>query len=675
VPALRAAQRHFEEAVRPWLGRVDWPRVRVAVGLGICGLAALFAWRASATAASGRPDEADALFVYALVIGFVGLLTVDARSLPPREWTWSQRPWGVGLVVIGVAAVLVATALQMGRVPVQIVTLIWLVSLVAVACGVAMIDRAGIEARFVHLAALAAVMFLALALRLVDLANVPSYVSFDEAVTGNQARLILAGGISPVFGLGWENLPALAYATHAATVAIFGDNLFGLRMSSLLCGMLSIGLLYLLARRLWGSRVALLASVLFAFSAWHIHFSRAGIHEGQAPFAILLAAYLLVRGLQDRSVLALVLAGFALGASFELYTGARLAGVLVAVYLIYRAVFERGFLRTHARRLPALLIGAAVFIAPMVIVWSRTPDGFAVRSRVNILLPSNMSHSMNALHVDTVWDVLGHQLRSGLEVLAVRGVSGLWAMDHFGDPGPLLDPWTAGLVAVGLIAILLRPRSSNSVLLAAWLVLGVLLSAVLTVDQPDPGRMVAVLPAIVLVAALALDEIWRGATYVSGRIGNALAPVIVVVLLGLILHANVDDYFRVFPERLPATPMTLASMHAARMSDDYRTYLVGSGDWSFDNEVARYFAPNVEAVNVKDGRLNVPLERIPPVKGIDFLVEGSESAAEPRLAPIRAAYPGGVTEVVSQSNGIPAFVSYQVENSTLAAARPDAIRE
>ena len=72
---------------------------------------------------------------------------------------------------------------------------------------------------------------------------------------------------------------------------------------------------------------------------------------------ILLAAYLLVRGLQDRSVLALVLAGFAVGASFELYYGARLAPVLLGVYLTYRAIFERDFLRIHARRLTALLLG------------------------------------------------------------------------------------------------------------------------------------------------------------------------------------------------------------------------------------------------------------------------------------------------------------------------------
>jgi hypothetical protein len=345
------------------------------------------------------------------------------------------------------------------------------------------------------------------------------------------------------------------------------------------------------------------------------------------------------------------------------------------VYLAYRAISERDFLPTHARRLTALLLGAAVFLAPMVIVWSRTPDGFASRARVNVLAPNNLVHSMHALGVDNVWAVVGHQLRAGLEALAVRGIYGMWPADHYGDPTPLLDPWTSGLLAIGVIAIFLRTRSSSGVLLTTWLLLGILLSAGLTVDQPDPGRMLALLPALVIVASLVLDELWRGASHLYGRMGEALFAVPVVVVLGLVLHANVDDYFRAFAQHQPATPLTLASTYAARIGDDYRVYMIGSGNWSLDGDLPRFLVPNADAVNVKDGSLELPLERIPQAKGVVFVVEGSESDAERRLAPIRAMYPGGVTDVVSQTNGKSAFVSYQVENSALSSTQPDTIRE
>jgi 4-amino-4-deoxy-L-arabinose transferase-like glycosyltransferase len=620
-------------------------------------------------AKAGQPAEADSLFVYVAMVGCVGLLVADLRSLPSTDWSWNKRGLGAGLLMTGVLSACVATALQIQHLPVQLVTALWLLALIAITGGVAMIESAGSQSRFVQRAALAFTMCLALALRVADLNSVPAFVSFDEAVVGNQARLILNGQLPSVFGVGWEKLPALSFATYAATMAIFGDNLFGLRMSSVVFGVLSVGLLYLLVRRLWGERPAVLASVLLACSAWHIHFSRAGDHQVQAPFVLLLALYLLVRGVQDRSILAMLLAGFAVGASLELYYGARLTPVLLGVYLAHRALLQRDFLRVQARGLATLLIGAVIFLAPMAIVWSRTPDGFASRARVNILLPENLSHSMDALHVDNVWAVVGQQLRAGAEVLGVRGVWGVWPADHFDDPTPLLDPWMAGLVAVGIVAILLRPRSSGSVLLAGWLLLGLLLSAGLVVDQPDPGRLLAFLPALVIVAALALDEIWRGASFLSGRLANALLPLPILLVLGLVLYANVDNYFRVFPEHQPATALTLASEYAARMGDHYQIYMIGGSNWSLDNEVSHFLAPDADAINVKQAALQLPLEGVPGGKGAAFVIEGSQSDADGRLAPIRTIYPGGFGDVVSLANGKPAFVSYVIDNSALVGAQ------
>ena len=243
--------------------------------------------------------------------------------------------------------------------------------------------------------------------------------------------------------------------------------------------------------------------------------------------------------------------------------------------------------------------------------------------------------------MDNAWAVVGHQLRAGLEALAVRGTWGVWPADHYGDPTPLLDPWTGGLLAIGAVAILLRTRSSSGVLLTTWLLLGILLSAGLTVDNPDPGRMLALLPAFIIVASLVLDELWRGASHLYGRMGEAVFAVPVVVVLGLVLHANVDDYFRAFPQHQPATPLTLASTYAARIGSDYRIYMIGSGNWTLDSELPRFLAPNADAANVKDRDLELPLERIPHVKGVAFVVEGNESDAELRLAPIRSTYPGG----------------------------------
>ena len=163
---------------------------------------------------------------------------------------------------------------------------------------------------------LLAVVGLAIWLRLPDLATVPPNVHGDEADVGLLARDILAGRMQVLFATApAAEATAVTFALHAATMRVFGDNLFGLRMASAIEGVVSIVLLYLFARRVWGPRPALLAASFMAVAAWHIHFSRTGFHYMQAPVAMLLALYFLVRGLQDRRVLDWVVCGFAIGAA------------------------------------------------------------------------------------------------------------------------------------------------------------------------------------------------------------------------------------------------------------------------------------------------------------------------------------------------------------------------
>ena len=252
-----------------------------------------------------------------------------------------------------------------------------------------------------------------------------------------------------------QEAPAPTFAVHAATMRVFGDNLFGLRMASAIEGVLSVILLYLFARRLWGPRPALLAAAFMAIAAWHIHFSRTGFHYMQAPVATLLALYFLVRGLQDRRILDWVLCGFAIAVCIEVYYAARLAPVVVVVYLGFRALTERGFVRTQASGLLALVFGALVFLAPMAVVYGRSEGSFVQRATaVLVTSPTNLQHELDAYHVNTLWEVLAIQAQRTLEAFNIRGETSL----EYGHPGPLFDFWTDALLAMGALAILLRPR-------------------------------------------------------------------------------------------------------------------------------------------------------------------------------------------------------------------------
>jgi 4-amino-4-deoxy-L-arabinose transferase-like glycosyltransferase len=584
-------------------------------------------------------------------------------------------------MALGAVYSLVATALVAARLPEGAATWTWLFGLAAAVVGAALVGGGRwrirgpkTRAAWLEPGLLLGVVAIAVWLRLPDLAAIPPNLHGDEVSIGLDARQVLAGEMPAVFAVGWYEVPALSFTLHAATMAVFGDNLFGLRLASVIEGVLSIVLLYLLARRLWGARPALLAAAFMAVAAWHIQFSRTGFHYMQAPVVTLLALYFVVRGIQDRRPLDWLLCGMALGFSFEVYYAGRIAAALVGVYLAYHALTQRAFVRVQASGLVALAFGALVFLAPMAAVYARSPASFFARtSGVLITSPDNLQHELGGYHVSTFQEVLAIQAQRTLEAFNIHGETSL----QYGHPTPLLDFWTGGLLAMGAIGILLRLGSSRGALLAAWVWLTLFVGSVLTVDALFSPRVLLALPAMTIGVALVLDRAWHGVSRLTGRAGTFAFALPVLAVVVLTLQANVHDFFDVqVVERQPAGPFTLLSTYAQTVADRYRIYAIGREDWSLANDYApaSFLLPNIDAVNVRSAPLSVPLDPIPTSKGVAFLVENGTNDFEQRMTTIQRAYPGGRQEVVARRSGAAVFTSYLVENADLAAANPSAAR-
>src|SRR5579859_595366 len=419
-----------------------------------------------------------------------------------------RRLGGLAMMALGGLYALIATLLLVVRQPESAATWVWLFGVLATFVGAMLLSTNSwrfhwprATESWLELAIFLAVVAIAIWLRLPDLAALPPNVHGDEADVGLLAREILAGRMPVLLATApAAEATALTFAVHAATMRLFGDNLFGLRMGSAIEGVLSVILLYLFARRLWGPRPALMAAALMAVAAWHIHFSRTGFHYMQAPVAILLTLYFLVRGVQDQRILDWVVCGFALGLSIDVYYAARLAPVVVVTYLAFRALTERPFIRTYMRGMLAMVFGALVFVAPMLAIYGRSEGSFVQRAAaVLVTNPSNLQHELDAYHVTSVPEVLAIQADHTLEAFHIRGETSL----EYGHPGPLFDFWTGALLAMGALAICFRlfSGSGRGILLASWLWLALLLGSVLTTDAMFSPHIVVAIPALVLGAA------------------------------------------------------------------------------------------------------------------------------------------------------------------------------
>ena len=146
-----------------------------------------------------------------------------------------------------------------------------------------------------RLAALVALLVLAATPRLpLLLAEWPASNS-DEATTGLMAIRIAQGRDAPVFMDGQSYMGTLQAYAAALVFRLSGPSLLGLRLPMLLAYLLFLVLLHVLARRLYGTAVALWSVALLALGSREL-FGHQLVAQGAMPETLLAGAVLLLLG-------------------------------------------------------------------------------------------------------------------------------------------------------------------------------------------------------------------------------------------------------------------------------------------------------------------------------------------------------------------------------------------
>src|SRR5579859_7168284 len=158
------------------------------------------------------------------------------------------------------------------------------------------------------------------AMRLWNLAGIPEGVWYDEAQNGIVANRILTdASYRPVYIGDLTQLPALFFYYIAAFIAIVGPNILAVRLASASLGILTIPLIYLLGKELYGARIGLIAAGLLALDRTHINFSRFGMNGITAPFFLVLTLYFVIRALRTGQTRYFVGVGVTLGLGLYSY--------------------------------------------------------------------------------------------------------------------------------------------------------------------------------------------------------------------------------------------------------------------------------------------------------------------------------------------------------------------
>lgn len=389
------------------------------------------------------------------------------------------------------------------------------------------------------------ILCLAAALRFPALERIPPPLQVDEALNGYEAYSLLKTGRDewgnpwPVTVRGFNDYrrPAIIY-TAIPFVALFGLNVFAIRATAALWGLLGVLLTYRLARDMFGPWAGILAALMLAISPWHLHFSRIGLEATVAMFTVVLSIWCGWRWFRSKRWTWLIAAGLCFGLSLYTYTPTQAFTPLMMTAC--GAIFAHALQRQ--KRALALAIATCALVAlPLVYSLASNPQTWNRLDNVSLFQPGE-PWLISAGVAARQW--MGHFSVNYLfvhgdahEVLHPPGSGQLYVVDM------LLLP----LGLVGLFAV--RANRRAGALLVAWIGLGAVPAALTIQEMGTPHSLRGMLgvPAFAIVSAQGLLTVWK-----ARRIGPRLRAALLGFLIGLLAWnagSFLHRYFVVYPVR------------------------------------------------------------------------------------------------------------------------------
>ena len=150
------------------------------------------------------------------------------------------------------------------------------------------------------------IMAAGLFIRLWQFGNVPDGINQDEAFAGYEAYSILHYGKDsfgyhmPVYLTAWgSGMNVLNSYLMIPFIAVFGLKTWVIRIPQVIVAVLSLWVCYLLIKKLFDTKMALISMFVLAVVPWHIMLARWGLESNLAPGFLLFGLYFFVLGMDN----------------------------------------------------------------------------------------------------------------------------------------------------------------------------------------------------------------------------------------------------------------------------------------------------------------------------------------------------------------------------------------
>lgn len=440
---------------------------------------------------------------------------------------------------------------------------------------------------------LLAIVALAAVLRLWRLDSLPPGLYRDEAFNGLDALQVLAGRREIFFTANNGREPLYIYLT-AVAVKFFGQTTLAVRLAAALAGSLTTWLTYKLAAAWFDKLTGLFAAILWAITLWAVHLSRLGLRPVLLPAALTLTFWLATLAYRRQNNWLWGAAGLVYGLSFYTYLAVRFTPLLVILIIVY-LVWRDGW-RPLWPGMVWFGLGAAVVLAPLVIFAASHLDLFLGRAgQVSIFNPVINGGQLTRTFLRQIGQTLGMFFWRGDTIV------------RHNPPGRPVFDWLMTLpFLLGLIWAVREWRRPGALILLLWTAV-MLGPTILAEDAPHFLRAVGILPAIFLIAALGLAQIWRWQ-----RLPGWLRHSLVILLLAGSLVITLKDYVNYGTDPETALYFEAAAVQLAedvqKESDNTAVYL---DRWFWDEPTQKGwpaipFLADLETVQLYRPELGLP---------------------------------------------------------------------
>jgi 4-amino-4-deoxy-L-arabinose transferase-like glycosyltransferase len=427
------------------------------------------------------------------------------------------------------------------------IVLIWLGGIITFSAGFAAgrtFDmRAWLKDNRRELLIVALITLGAALLRFINLGVLPRIIDGDEGLIG---QFVTAANTNPLANP-WslvENIGGFYRSGIGLAIKLFGQTPFALRLGPAIAGTLAIPALYLLARHLFGKRIALFAAIFLAVSHAHLHFSRTlAVSYIQDTLFAPLVLYFFISGLSKRDTLRIAIGGVILAVQFNVYLGAQVMIALLIVYALVAALVARPLMRGAWRVYGVFWLSFISASLPQFAFILRHPEEFMARLN-------------NGGTFQGSW-LIDEAVRTGhgqVQILFERVVHAFLSLNHYpafdfyGVNVPLLDVVTATLFVLGLLYALWHTRDYRYLLINGWFWSMTLAIGLFSLPpSADSYRMLVTFPAVMIMAAIGLDLILNVFTLPSRHprwMQIGLAAMVLVTIGAYDTHTYFVDYLQ-----------------------------------------------------------------------------------------------------------------------------------